>query len=179
MLTLSLAEDITLQLPDIDGKITKYILDNVSLLSKVHPNVITMSGVIANLLIVFLLTVNLFWAFLIVLFYRYLADCVDGGVARKYNKKSKLGGILDTLSDNMLIYIICWAILYKLDFDSALFISFVPMMLNLIIMFKLNSIVEHDAMKVGNSLPMMLYSMAVNNSLFSFIAFAIVIRSVS
>ena len=168
-----------MQVPDLDGKITRYILDNFSLLSRVHPNVITLSGVIANLVIVFLLTANIFWAFLIVLFYRYLADCVDGGVARRYNKKSKLGGALDTLSDNMLIYIMCWAILYKLDSDKALIISFIPMMLNLIIMFKLNSIVEHDAMKVGNNFPMMLYSAVVNNSIFSFIAFAIVIRFVS
>ena len=37
----------------------------------------------------------------LMIFLRYLADIIDGKVARKYKKTSKLGGYLDTISDVM------------------------------------------------------------------------------
>ena len=39
------------------------------------------------------------WIGLILFIVRLICDCLDGMVARKYDKKTKLGGFLDTLGD--------------------------------------------------------------------------------
>ena len=50
------------------------------------------------------------------MFIRYSCDCLDGAVARKYNKVSDIGGFLDTVADNTLIYILVYGILNKLNY---------------------------------------------------------------
>jgi phosphatidylglycerophosphate synthase len=46
----------------------------------------------------------------IALFIRYSCDCLDGAVARKYKKVSDVGGLLDTIADNTLIFIVVLSI---------------------------------------------------------------------
>ena len=96
----------------IDDNITKLLLDNSSIFENIHPNTITIFGMILNIVIFKMLYSNEITATLLIVFaLRYIADCLDGGVARKYNKQSKIGGILDTLSDIILamtmIYFLC------------------------------------------------------------------------
>ena len=89
----------------LDDKLTAYILDHFSLFKFISPNLITISGLIMNFLILYYIIMGNIIVSSVLLILRYLADCLDGGVARKYNKKSKIGGVLDTWSDTILIYI--------------------------------------------------------------------------
>jgi phosphatidylglycerophosphate synthase len=69
----------------------------------IHPNVISLFGMICNIFIIkYLLLKKIYLAnFLLVV--RYFCDILDGAVARRYNKTSKLGGYLDTIDDVMLM----------------------------------------------------------------------------
>lgn len=84
-----------------DDDIAKYIVDNVKVFKFIHPNIITLSSFFINIIIFNLFKTNSnklpFFLFL-----RWLTDILDGQIARKYNKKSKIGHTLDTLSDIML-----------------------------------------------------------------------------
>jgi phosphatidylglycerophosphate synthase len=48
----------------------------------------------------------------LILFLRYMADNLDGAIARKYNKCSELGGYFDTFSDNMMFSLSGFAVTY-------------------------------------------------------------------
>ena len=92
----------------IDDYFVKKILknDNNNLFSYIHPNTITFIGIACNLYILYLLQfigTEKFDYFLIgfLLFVRYFCDSLDGAVARKYKKTSKLGNFLDSFSDGI------------------------------------------------------------------------------
>ena len=87
-----------------DDNIAKYIVDNVSFLKYIHPNIITLSSFIFNFIMFYTFKYNTNKNLLpYILFLRWLSDILDGQMARKYNKKSKLGHILDTVSDLILV----------------------------------------------------------------------------
>ena len=92
---------------NLDDYFASIFINNIYLLKYIHPNIITISGLLLNFYIYKLLNtnkINIYILFLS-LFYRWLADILDGAIARKYNKQSKLGHYLDTLSDSILIII--------------------------------------------------------------------------
>ena len=93
---------------NLDDPIGITLAKEISLLKYIHPNIITISGLLINFYIYKLLNSNNINIYLLIisLFYRWLADVMDGAVAREYNKLSKLGHNLDTLSDTLLIIII-------------------------------------------------------------------------
>ena len=122
-----------------------------------------------NFIILFYIMAGNFIATSMLLILRYLADCLDGGVARKYNKKSKIGGALDTWSDTILIYISIYGLfyIYKLPFGSEL--AAFASCGNLYIMSLTNSLVDHAGMKSGDNIFTIVYSFFVNNSFILFI----------
>ena len=69
------------------------------------------------------------------LFYiiNYFFDCVDGNYARKYNLVSKIGDLLDHLTD-IIVSIIILCIMYKKN--SKLFIYFIPL-ITIMVLFTL------------------------------------------
>ncbi len=102
--------DIKLDIP-----ISKFIVDNVGLLKYVHPNVITLSGMISNFVIYYYIKKKNTNKYLLsgLIMYRCIADICDGMVARKFGKVSKFGGTLDTISD-FHFYLIAVSFLKKL-----------------------------------------------------------------
>ena len=92
----------------VDDIITTKIIEKVSILKHIHPNIITISGLILNFYIYHLLDTPNSNIYLLgsCIIYRWLADCLDGAVARKYKKSSKLGLYLDTLSDVIMGFIL-------------------------------------------------------------------------
>jgi CDP-diacylglycerol--glycerol-3-phosphate 3-phosphatidyltransferase len=158
----------------LDDKLTAYILGHFSFFKFISPNLITISGLLMNFLILYYIIYGDFLFTTILLILRYLADCLDGGVARKYNKKSKIGGALDTWSDTILIYILIYGLfyIYKLPFgpELAAFASCG----NMFIMSLTNSLVDHAGMKSGNNMFTLVYSFFVNNSIISYMLIIVI-----
>jgi len=99
----------------VDDMITEKIVENVGFLRHINPNVLTVSGILMNIYIYKLLGNNNPNALLVFccIVYRWLVDCLDGAIARKYNKTSKIGHLLDTMSDVMMLYITAYFIQSK------------------------------------------------------------------
>ena len=101
-----------------DDYISNKIIDSTNIFENIHPNIITLFGMNINLIIynVFVAdNTNSYCIFIGILFIiRWLCDCLDGNVARKYNKTSYIGSLLDTVSDFMLIGIFLYYIFAKM-----------------------------------------------------------------
>jgi len=106
----------------INDKIVKHSL---FLFKHIHPNVITSTGILINFIIFFLYFqpghYKIIISFLLIL--RILTDNLDGMVARKYNKTSKIGGLLDTICDNILSIMIVYCITFYFIPSLALYFA--------------------------------------------------------
>lgn len=136
---LKYKNNFSLEKTKVDDCIAKYIVDNVEFLKYIHPNCITLLGIIVNIVILFLF-VNKFyfkklrrgdkyteWLVVFLFYFRFTLDILDGEVARKYNKKSKIGGYMDTFSDVMLGFIIVYIIIKKFHLSKMWFlVSLIP-----------------------------------------------------
>ena len=103
-------------------KLDDYIINRGWVLApfrRVHPNIITITGMICNILIITFLLQKYIYIANILLIIKYFCDCLDGAVARKYNKTSKLGGYLDTISDVTLIAPYCGVVIWAMTGDLA------------------------------------------------------------
>ena len=158
----------------LDDKITEVILQKFKFFSLINPNAITFFGILMNFLLL-PLSKDPGFLFLITLILRYFADCLDGGVARKYKKVSKLGGLLDTISDNTLLVILTFCVCKKYNVDGAFLISAGLGLSNLLLMYYLGSITDHSNMKTGVSLSKQIYAFMVNNSFILFILCGLII----
>ncbi len=167
----------TLMKVKLDDRLTGYILANYGFFKFISPNYITLFGFILNFVIYIFISNGFFFLGCICLLLRYLADCLDGGVARKYNKKSKFGGLFDTLSDNALIFISTLLIFELYNFDFGLLFASLLTFLNLCIMAKIESLSDHAAMKNGDSFFKNIYAFSVNNSFVLFVAKIVIIYS--
>ena len=152
----------------LDDKITEIILQKFKFFSLVNPNTITFFGILMNFLLL-PFSKDPGFLFFTTLTLRYFADCLDGGVARKYKKVSKFGGLLDTISDNILIVILAFCICTKYEVDGVYLISAGFGLSNLLLMYYLGSITDHSNMKTGVSLGKKVYAFMVNNSFIMFI----------
>ncbi len=134
----------------IDDNIAEYLVTNLTIFENIHPNILTCIGLVFNILIyceISKSTINnnnlIFF-----LIFRYLLDVLDGAVARKYNKGSKLGGMLDTLSDTILITILL-DYFYKNIVEVK---STVPLIVSLgaflIYINKINGWFDHQSLKI-------------------------------
>ena len=94
----------------LDDHIGVIIADNIPIFKHIHPNIITTLGILLNFYIYQLFNYsnldNNGSILFLCLFIRWLTDLIDGAVARKYNKGTKLGHYLDTFSDTMFCVII-------------------------------------------------------------------------
>lgn len=152
----------------IDDRIasSKFILN---IFKHIHPNYITIFGILCNFGILYMLlsTDNVLYLNVLLLF-RYFSDILDGAVARHYNKGSVLGGYLDSICDIMLISI--FGVFYTSLITTNMFILFsvsYMIILSLIIYFYIkNSLYDHVGLKVNpNSKLEFMIQWMVNNSL--------------
>jgi phosphatidylglycerophosphate synthase len=128
---------------NIDNYIGMKIVDT-DIFKNTNPNIITLVGIILNLAIYFLLKNGDILLANIICITRCLCDILDGNVARKYNKTSKLGGFLDTLCDFMLIQIYFKLIVCKYT-DNPLIISLILIVSSLTNIYVMrDSITDHS-----------------------------------
>jgi len=154
---------------EIDNK----IVNNESLLSlfkNIHPNIISSTGIISNFIIIFLLLKkNIYWANIFIII-RYYTDILDGAVARKYNKTSKLGGYLDTMNDIIFITLYIFIISYFFITNKNIIYSQIITVLyffGIIIYFKkLDVLSDHDKLKDTDYNKLLAF--ITNNSIFAF-----------
>ena len=158
----------------IDNIFTHWILDKFSFFRFISPNAITVSGIFVNFFIYESILHDYRVTTFFLLTYRYLADCLDGGVARKYNKSSKIGGLLDTISDNLLIFIITLALCTIYQTGNEILYALILTFINIFEMVRRRSIVDHINIKVGGNYIEEIYSFFVNNSFIMFIAVYII-----
>ena len=111
--------------------------------------------------------------------YRWLADCLDGAVARKYNKGSKLGHHLDTISDIILGFI-CINYIQSFIFNLSFNYSLLIYLIFLFILNKTFNFIEtHDNLKKIKNNKAILNNFIVfniNNPIFMFL-FIILVKS--
>tara|TARA_B110001452_G_scaffold165961_1_gene138504 strand:- start:107 stop:682 length:576 start_codon:yes stop_codon:yes gene_type:complete len=157
----------------VDDIITTKIIEKVSILKHIHPNIITISGLILNFYIYHLLDTPNSNIYLLgfCIIYRWLADCLDGAVARKYKKGSKLGHQLDTLSDVIMAFITFYFIqkhLFNWSFNICLIIYIIFLF---IYNYLFDFINTHDNLKNAKNNNIIDYSVSflTNNTFVSFI----------
>ena len=155
----------------LDDKYTKLILDKIFLFKYVNPNIITIIGLITDFFILYFLINKLLFLLALSLFIRYSADCLDGAVARKYKKVSDLGGMLDTLADNTLIFVVFYGMFYLLD-SNNLIIPISVVSLNLLYLSKKKALIHHFNVKkkIRGDYFHNLYRYFVNNNIFLYLA---------
>lgn len=86
-------------------QIEKYLDPLAEKLSFVHPNVLTLIGSIPPLLF-FVFVINRWYFLAIVAFLGTFFDTIDGMIARKYNKVTNFGGLLDSTMDRVSDFLI-------------------------------------------------------------------------
>lgn len=148
----------------LDKSYTDFILSSFSF-KTIHPNFITLFGLMMDLAVLFSIKTSNIWMLGLSLFIRYSCDCLDGAVARKWNKVSDIGGLLDTIADNVLIWIISFSYLDILNIECKLLISLIPVTLNVIYLFWKKSIIHHDGIKEIGTPIHNIYRWGVNNNL--------------
>ncbi len=111
----------------VDDKIADILVNRTHIFANIHPNLITLVSLVCNVALYFILMPRLsgighfnVGAFTGVVILRCLTDILDGAVARKYNKASKLGGLLDTLGDVMLIMLFAYYVCRRFNMTYAL-----------------------------------------------------------
>jgi hypothetical protein len=77
---------------------------------KIHPNLVTLFSFVFIYLIYISIIKKSYLLVFIYSFINYFFDCLDGELARKSGKTSKIGGILDTLHDCMSYFFMIYPI---------------------------------------------------------------------
>lgn len=158
---------------EIDNNVSKKILECTEVFKDIHPNLITSFGLLMNYFIYKELNHGKNVSKLIILLvFRWLADCLDGNVARKYKKCSKLGGYLDTISDCLLFLIFGDFIIKQLklpkEMYTILFTCFI------LIMTYYDSLHDHSNITVYKKDSINLLEFFVNNTWAYFLIFLFV-----
>ena len=161
----------------LDDKIAEIFVDNLSIFKHIHPNYISITGFLLNIIIAYnIFTFNYGPVLLISILLRCLMDILDGAVARKYEKVTYIGGILDTFTDCSLIVIIFYYFLLLLNLPK--YIIILPISIIIGTAFITESYSDHSSLKIyGNGHITDLMAFFINNtcitfgSLFSFFLF--------
>jgi phosphatidylglycerophosphate synthase len=131
----------------IDDYLANLLVDNTDIFKNINPNSITAVTYILNIIILYLLlqpALNI-PVLGIVLLLRFLTDILDGAVARKYNKVTVLGGIMDTCGDIMFSAIISWYLIFKLNGPLHLLPLIVAIMG--VYVYCLDAVHDHSSLK--------------------------------
>jgi phosphatidylglycerophosphate synthase len=129
-----------------DNVIMNHLKFLLPLFKNIHPNYITILGTYLNFKIFHLVSNNKIKEANILLVIRFLCDIFDGAVARHFKKSSKIGGLLDTISDNILftmyVYIICFYFTKNknLSYGAAL----TSLVININYLIKLDGVYDHS-----------------------------------
>lgn len=160
---------------NLDNIIVNKIMKYENIFKNVHPNIVTISGLLMNFYIYYLLykpnfNLNLL---IVCLLYRWLVDILDGAIARKYKKTSKLGNLLDTLSDLIMLFIIINYIQeYYFNISFNIFNS-VLLVISIIIIYKYKILESHNNVKntKKNNIIDYIIEFSVKNTLIIYIGF--------
>lgn len=167
---------------NLDKKYTEYVLNKTDIFKHIHPNVLSILGLITDFLILYFMTISAVTLIGIALFIRYSCDCLDGAVARKYKKVSDLGGALDTLADNTLIFVLLYGIMVaaSVSISYAIVVPALIVIANLVYMYNKKAILHHHHLKSSqNNLFDRIYLFGVNNNcLVYFFAFVIIVAMI-
>ena len=157
----------------IDNNHAAFYINKINF-SKVHPNLITFYGIILGIILNIIVFKNYKinnYLLIIILYIRYLTDILDGAIARKYNKTSKIGNKLDCISDIIFAHILFYIILsslFNLDYKLILPLYIILMIFFDIIFDFKNS---HNNLKQSGLLYENITSFSINNSYLFFILF--------
>ena len=157
----------------VDDMITEKIVENVGFLRHINANVLTVSGILMNIYIYKLLGSNNPNTLLVFccIVYRWLVDCLDGEIARKYNKTSKIGHLLDTISDVKMLCIAAYFIQSKVfNITFYIFLCIYSVFI-WIINDKYNIIESHNNLKNTDSIDIVNVSVIflVNNTYIGYV----------
>ncbi len=167
----------------IDDYIANILTQN-EFFKDIHPNAITLVGIICNIIIFRIIFNNKFnllnnkydsIVFLIILLTRYLTDILDGQIARKYNKVSELGNYLDSLSDIMMLFIMYSFIIkiYTNTSNKLIILSYIFIVF--IFQYTFNIFYTHQLIKnnINNNIFTTIISVMTNNTIILFSVFYI------
>jgi phosphatidylserine synthase len=135
---------------DFDNNFALFIINFFpSFFSLLNPNLITLIGIILNnyfINYVFQGKNNMAY---IAITLRILADIFDGNIARRFNKKSNVGGFLDTLADLILSFTYMYIISFSLtkSNNKSLVFSFICIFMLINFLIKEESITSHNNIK--------------------------------
>jgi phosphatidylglycerophosphate synthase len=160
----------------IDDDIASLIVNNISIFKYIHPNILTLIGILCNLVLITKIECNMY--ILVIIVIRFLADILDGAVAVKYNKTSKFGCMLDSLSDFMFAYIFIYSITKQYTNLSYEYPLIVILILAIYNQYKYNIFNTHAKLKTQSSDNVMVSKIEEfisNNTFVPFIIYAIIL----
>ena len=111
----------------------QFIDTHIELYKDISPNTITTIGILFGLLSAYNISHANFRFAAILFLIAYYLDCVDGKVARKYNKVTLFGDYYDHISD-MLKYIVISYSLYQSDNQRFIELSYILVIMLLVLM---------------------------------------------
>jgi len=149
---------------NLDKKYTDFVISKSEIFQYIHPNYLTITGLLIDFVVLWAVFNQLIWLIGISLFFRYTCDCLDGAVARKYHRVSDLGGILDTIADNTLIFVVAFSIAFLLNSPYAILFGAGITLLNIVYLLIHQSLVHHYNIKKGGNLIQNIYTLGVNNN---------------
>ena len=122
----------------------------------IHPNIITFMALVLSCAIPFLHMRHLHWVVFSSIIIRQLCDCLDGAVARKCEKTSKLGGYLDTTADTCFvisaIFVFFYIIIGNLRLSIlATFVAFSLLVCIHLYKYNFDVLYDHSALKASES----------------------------
>jgi phosphatidylglycerophosphate synthase len=156
---------------NLDKKYTEYILNKTDIFQYIHPNAVSVLGLFTDFFILYFISSHNIVLAGIAIFIRYSCDTLDGGIARKYKKVSDLGGALDTIADNTLIFVLSYSILKLYGSNYSLLVSIIIVAANLLYMYRKKALLHHEHLHDSRSLCAKIYTFGMNNTciLYAFI----------
>lgn len=148
---------------------------------KIHPNLVTVVALVLSALIPFMHIYKLYFLVFFSIIIRQLCDTLDGSIARKCEKVSRIGGLLDTIADTIFYFSVFFVIYYMLTQDITIvflgaFVTVGILMVIHCIIFKINVLYDHSLAK-GNendSFSKSTISFIFNNSMILAILLAVI-----
>lgn len=105
-----------------DSLVTYKLVDIIAN-ENMEPNVITVINIIPSILSLYYLYKDEYILFFIFLIIRLFLDCLDGHVARKYNKTTDFGADLDHYTDMIFFILLIILLTYRLNIIILIFFT--------------------------------------------------------
>ena len=153
----------------IDDAIANILVNKTNIFANIHPNIFSCISIALNVPIFMALAGQQLHLGLIgaIVAARCLTDILDGAIARKYNKVSVLGGILDTVGDISLLCIVVWFMMRFVGLPVSVYIAFLLGLGGL--MFTYDFWHDHAAAKIySEKLANNCIAFFINNTVFFF-----------